>query len=84
MRMLVLFNLKNGADPVEYEAWAIATDAPAVRGLPSIESFRVCALTGLLMGQGNLPFACAEIVDAADTDPFGADVAMPQMQAIAA
>ena len=32
MRMPVLFNLKNGADPVEYEAWAIATDAPSVRG----------------------------------------------------
>lgn len=84
MRILVLFNLRTGVDPAEYEAWATSTDAPTVRGLASIDGFRVHALTGLLMGTGTPPFAYAEVIDVADPVQFAADVATPQMQAIAA
>jgi len=84
MRILVLFNLKNGVDPAEYEAWAAGTDVPTIRGLPSIDSFRVHALTGLLMGEGKPPFAYAEVIDVADPDQFGADVSTPGVKAIAA
>ena len=84
MRILVLFHLRNGVDPEASEAWAASEDCPAVRSLPSIDSFRVHALTGLLMGEGEPPFAYAEIIDVGDQEGFGKDVSSPRMQAIAA
>ena len=84
MRIIVLFNLRPGVDPAVYEAWATATDTPAVRGLPSVAAFRVHALTGLLMGDGPPPFAYAEVIDVADPARFGPDVSSPAMQAVAA
>jgi REDY-like protein HapK len=84
MRIIVLFNLRPGTDPSAYEAWAASTDAPTVRALPSIDGFRVHALTGLLFGEGTPPFAYCEVVDVADMDRFGRDVSTPAMQAIAA
>lgn len=84
MRILVLFNLRKDTDPAAYEAWAASEDCPTVRGLPSIESFRVHALTGLMMGEGQPPFAYAKIIDVGDAEGFGRDVASPRMQPIAA
>ena len=84
MRIIVLFNLRPGVDPAEYEAWAASVDAPTVRALPSVAGFRVHALTGLLMGQGTPPFAYVEVIDVADPGGFGTDVATPEMQQIAA
>lgn len=84
MRVVVLFNLRPGVDPAAYEAWAASTDAPTVRGLPSIAGFRVHALTGLLFGEGTPPFQYVEVIDIADMDRFGPDVSTPEMQAIAA
>lgn len=84
MRVVVLFNLRPGVDPAAYEAWAAGTDAPTVRGLPSIAGFRVHALTGLLFGEGTPPFQYVEVIDIGDPERFGADVATPAMQAIAA
>lgn len=83
MRIIVLFNLKPGVTPADYEQWARASDLPTVRALPSIAGFDVYRSTGLL-GGGNPPYAYIEIIDVADMDRFQADVATPQMQAIAA
>ena len=84
MRIIVLFNLRQGIDPAAYEAWAAASDAPAVRTLPSVAGFRVHALTGLLMGEGAVPFQYVEVLDVADMDQLGRDIATPAMQAISA
>ncbi len=84
MRIVVLFNLKPGVDPADYEAWAASEDAPAVRALPSVAAFRVHALTGLMFGAGTPPFRYVEVIDIADPEGFGADIATPRMQAIAA
>jgi hypothetical protein len=81
IRVLVLFNLRPGVNPVDYEA---STDAPTVRGLASVAGFRVHALTGMLFGEGSPPFRYAEILDIADMDRFGAEVATPAMRAVAA
>jgi hypothetical protein len=82
MRIIVLFNLKPGVDPATYEAWARSADIPTVRGLPSIARFDVAAATGLLMGEGQSPYAYIEVIDVADMARFGADIATDQMKAI--
>jgi hypothetical protein len=84
MRIVVLFNLKPGVDPAAYEAWAASEDAPAVRALPSVAGFRVHALTGLMSGDGAPPFQYVEVIDVADPEGFGRDIATPAMQAVAA
>ena len=84
MRIFVLFNLRPGVDPATYEAWAASSDAPTVRGLPSIDGFRVHALTGMLFGDAKPPFQYCEIIDINDMDAFGRDVATPAMGEIAA
>jgi hypothetical protein len=84
MRIVVLFNLRPGVDVAEYEAWAAGRDAPMVRALPSIAGFEVSAMTGLLMGDGVPPFSYVEVIDVADMDQFGRDVATEAMGKIAA
>jgi hypothetical protein len=82
-RIVVLFNLKDGVDPAEYEAWALGTDAPTVRGLPSVSGFSVHRATGLL-GGGAAPYAYVEVLDVADMDGLGRDIATEAMQKVAA
>lgn len=84
MRIIVLFNLRDGVDPEAYEDWARGSDIPTVRALPSIAKFDVAAATGLLMGDGTPPYQYVEIIDVADMDRFGSDVATDTMQKIAA
>lgn len=84
MRIVVLFNLKPGVDVAEYESWAAGRDAPTVRSLPSIARFDVAAMTGLLMGDGTPPYQYVEIIDVADMDQFGRDIATEAMGKIAA
>lgn len=83
-RIIALFNLKPGVSPADYEAWAKSKDLPTVNGLASIAGFEVFRSTGLLMGDGKPPYDYIEIIDVADFDQFGADVATPTMQTIAA
>ncbi|SMY08166.1 REDY-like protein HapK [Flavimaricola marinus] len=84
MRVFVVFNLKPGVDPAEYEAWAKSTDIPVVRGLGSIAGFDVYRSTGLLGSDAQPPYAYIEVIEVADDAAFGDDVSTPQMQDIAA
>jgi hypothetical protein len=84
MRIFVLFNLRAGVDPKEYEAWARDQDIPTVRALPSIAWFQVSACTGLLGSEGTPPYQYIEVIDVADMDRFGTDIGTDTMQAIAA
>ena len=59
-------------------------DLPTVNGLASIESFRVFASTGLLGSDSVPPYSHIEVLDIADMDQFGRDVATETMQAVAA
>jgi hypothetical protein len=83
-RIVVLFNLKPGVDPEVYETWARSTDIPVVNGLASIGGFSVHASTGVLGSDARPPYSYVEIIDVADMDKFGADVATETMQKIAA
>jgi len=84
MRLIVLFNLKAGVSPADYEAWARGTDLPIVNKLPSIAGFRVFKTTGILGSDAAAPYSYVEIIDIADMDGFWNDVGTPKMQEIAA
>lgn len=83
-RIVVLFNLKSGKDASDYEAWARTTDLPTVNALCSVEHFSVHAATGLLGSAAPPPYAYIEVLDVADMDAFGGDVAGDTMQRVAA
>lgn len=81
--VIVLFNLKPGVDVAEYEQWARNRDLPTVNALPSVNSFRVFAASGLL-GGGDSPYAYVEVIDVKDMDGLMTDIGSEQMQSIAA
>jgi len=82
--LVVLFNLKDGVDPSEYEAWAQSTDLPIVRGLDSIESFSVYRTSGLLGSDAKPPYQYVEVIEITDMNRFGEDIASETMQRVAA
>jgi REDY-like protein HapK len=84
MRIIVLFNLLPGVGPAAYEEWAKKRDIPAVRALPSVDDFQVYRATGLLGSDAKPPYAFIEIIDVADMEGFGKDVASAAVQAVAA
>jgi hypothetical protein len=84
MRIVALFNLKKGVTPADYERWARRVDIPTVNGLKSIDKFEVFRATGLLASDAKPPYAYIEIIDVADMDQFGKDVAGANMQKVAA
>ncbi|MDR6707262.1 MULTISPECIES: REDY-like protein HapK [unclassified Novosphingobium] len=84
MRIFALFNLKPGVDEAAYTEWARTVDLPTANGLPSIDSFRLFKTTGLLGSDAKLSYSHIEVLDIADMEQFGRDVATEAMQAVAA
>lgn len=82
MRIVVLFNLRDGVDEAQYQAWAKANDIPTVNGLKSIEKFNVHQVTGLLGSDAKPPYQYVEVIDVADMNQFGQDIATEAMQRI--
>lgn len=82
-RIVVLFNLKDGAAAGEYEAWARATDLPTVNGLKSVDTFTVHRSVGLLGSDGKPPYDYIEIIDVDDMATFGAEVSEENMRKVA-
>ena len=83
MKIVVLFNLREGVDVDAYEHWALTTDLPTVRGLESTAGFDVLRCTGLLGSDDAPPYAYVELIDVSDTALFGTEVATDRMQKIA-
>ena len=83
MRVIVLFNLKPGVTADEYENWARTRDMPGVRSLPSVDDFTVLRTTGLLGSEAKPPFAYVEIIEIADMQGFGTDIATEASRTIA-
>jgi hypothetical protein len=82
--VIVLFNLRDGVDPSEYENWAKSTDLPIVRGLDSIENFSVFRSSGLLGSDEKPPYQYIEVIKIGDMVRFGEEVATETMQKVAA
>lgn len=84
MRIVVLFNLKEGVAAADYEAWARGTDMPGVNALTSVHGFTVHKAIGLFGSDGTPPYQYVEIIDIVAMDPFVADVSDPDFQRVAA
>ena len=82
-KLIVLFNLGSDADRVAYEEWARQTDLPTVRGLPSVDSFDVLAVSGLFGSDASAPYEYVEIIDINSLEQFGDDVSTETMGKVA-
>lgn len=82
--LIVLFNLKEGASAAEYEAWAKSKDVPTVKGLSSVDDFRVFRSSGILGTDAAAPYEYVEIIEVNDLNQLGIDISSEKMQAIAA
>ncbi len=83
-QLIVLFRLRPGADRSVYETWAKETDLPIVRGLSSVDGFRVHRVEGLFGTDAEPPYEYVEIIDISDMTRFGEEVGSDQMQQVAA
>ncbi len=83
-KILVLFNLKPGVDPAEYEDWARKADLPTARSLNAVTQFEVYRSEGL-MGSGDAgPYQYMEWLEVTSIEALGNDAQAEAMQAIVA
>jgi hypothetical protein len=83
MRIIVIFNLKDGVDPAAYEAWARGSDIPGVNALSSVKAFTVHKSTGMFGSDATPPYQYVEVIDIHGMDPFVAEISTPEFQAVA-
>jgi len=82
--IVVLFNLKPGVAPSDYEAWARSTDLPTVKALHSVRAFDVLRSTGLLGTEAQPPYQYVELLNVESLEALGADIGSETMQRVAA
>lgn len=81
--IVVLFNLKNESAKDAYEAWAKATDVPTVKGLHSIDDFRVYRMNEIMGSGDKPPYQYCEVIEINDMGKFGEEVSTDFMQKVA-
>ena len=81
--LVVLFNLKTEADRAAYEEWARTTDVPTVKGLKSIDDFRVYRMNAVMGSDGKPPYQYCEVIDINDMDGLGPELETATMQRVA-
>jgi len=84
MRIIVVFNLKEGVSAADYENWAKTADIPGVNALGSVDGFTVHKAAGLFGSDDPSPYQYVEILDINGMDPFVADISTEEFQAMAA
>lgn len=84
MRIIVLFNLKEGVDIAAYEKWATEADIPGVNALGSVDKFTVHRAAGLFGSDAKSPYQYIEVIDIKAMDGFVADISTETFQAAAA
>lgn len=81
--LVVLFNLKEGADRDAYERWAVQTDLATVRKLPSVAGFQVLKSHGLFGSDDPAPYDYIEILELRSLDGLVSDVSSATMRKVA-
>lgn len=83
--LVVLFNLKDQNAAAEYEKWAQTTDVPTVKGLKSVDDFKVYRLESLLGQEGSsAPYAYCEVIEINDMEGLFPELGTETMQRVAA
>jgi hypothetical protein len=80
--LIVLFNLKEGASPDAYEAWARSTDIPTVRSLKSNAGFDVWKTLSVRGSDKTPPYQYVEMITIGDMDQFSIDVGTDLMKRV--
>lgn len=52
VNLILIYSLKEGVTPEDFEAWVVETDYPQMRGLARVADFRTYRAERLLMGEG--------------------------------
>lgn len=83
MRIIALFNLKEGARRGDYESWARGRDMPTVSGLPSVDKFQVLRTRNVLFSEDKPPYDYIEILEVSSKAAFLADFGGDAVAALA-
>ena len=71
--LFLLYTLKAGVSPDDFEDWVRTTDYPAMRGLARVADFRTFRAERLLIGEGAPGVAYIEAFTIPDLDGFVAE-----------
>ena len=71
--LFLLYTLKDGVSPEDFERWVIETDYPAMRGLSRVQSFRTFRAERLLIGEGAPGVSYIEAFAIPDLEGFVAE-----------
>jgi len=74
LRLLALFNLKDGVSEADYLAWAKRVDIPTVNGLRSIDNFQVYSVNGIFGSNDTPPYQYYEMISVNNMEGFTDDV----------
>lgn len=81
--LFILYALKEGVTPEQFEEWVVTTDQPAMRGLARVQSFRTYRAERLLVGEDTPGIAYIEAFSIHDLEGFTTeDMAGETVQAI--
>lgn len=83
MRIIALFNLKEGARRSDYERWARGRDLPTVSGLASVDEFHILRSRSVLFSEERPPYDYIEIVDVSTQAAFLEDCSGDAVAALA-
>lgn len=71
--LFVMYTLKEGVTPEQFEEWVRTTDQPSMRSLARVQDFRTYRAERLLMGEGTPGVAYIEAFAIPDLDGFIAE-----------
>ncbi|MEM6475608.1 MAG: REDY-like protein HapK [Pseudomonadota bacterium] len=71
--LFLLYTLKDGVTPADFEKWVKETDQPKMRGLARVADFRTFRAERLLMGEGEPGVAYIEAFTIPDLEGFVAE-----------
>lgn len=73
VNLILIYSLKDGVTPEDFEAWVVETDYPQMRGLARVTDFRTYRSERLLMGEGEPSVQYIEAFSIPDLDGFVAE-----------
>ena len=71
--LFILYTLKEGVTPEQFEGWVRTTDQPSMRALARVQSFRTYRAERILMGEGEPGVAYIEAFASPDLEGFVAE-----------